>query len=1427
MLQLQAGYFIEELLPALATALAPTISEETIRALLRNLSYFEVETTLPLKGPGEEPDSLLAVATNLVSRGLPTRAPMNLAKHVLQYAWPQPVEQITDTQGNLRFVLNAEQHPETTALAWRALHILDPRIQPTAATLHKLASWESHGSDLERRFFTQTVRQEFGPALWQVLAPQTTLRSILEFAPEEAEQVHKALHVKPNEFTEQDVDFTLALPYPWYRTPLSPPVHGVVVEIDGQQHLEASQRQKDARRDWATEQAHWLTSRLPSAEFDTPQKALLNLREVVENHDYFRLLSVNYEQPLHASVTGQQAQQLLLTPLAVARVQRTLLECISNGVLPLHKAVWRLVIVEHDVPCGHLAIEGLQELMLELFELEGRERHLPEIQLQVFTSSEYEGAALHTAPGHAVQPLNAAVFTSSADLVLDVAMLQRPGFTPPARQLPAQAHLSIRSAYAPRTARRFQTAPLVAYPPIVQEYDREDEYEYPELPGRKEPLLYFLQNIFRKTGFRDGQLPILNRGLQGRSVLGLLPTGGGKSLTYQLAALLQPGVALVVDPIKSLMQDQYEGLQKNWIDATSYVNSSIRSATQRELRLRRLSRGELLFFFISPERMMIQSFRQQLQRMRSPQGASTRVGFNYCVIDEAHCVSEWGHDFRTQYLRLGDNARTYCRTFDGKSVPLYGLTATASFDVLADVERELRLDPDDVVRTRTTERKELSYRIIDVKNTESHRKERDPLGAAKHQQLRELLQSLPEDLQERIDTMKGKRFVPRNFHADSFYEAKAGHYPHAGLIFCPYKSERHAAGVRSIHAMLENVTALPLRVGYFMGSDQNDTDHDTAQGEMERMQSRFVGDQLNLLVATKAFGMGIDKPNVRFTIHYNYPGSIESFVQEAGRAGRDQACALNYVLFHESDRRIQEQFHQNSFKGRKKEALVMHELLSRVTFPALQQCAELGENLQEVFGLPVTVSLYPRPGQGEPRFLYVNQGFGVGYGRVDFSKPTAPVASLANKHESISAEQAQPLLDWLVGHLTDEAPEEVLASQAMLAEWLATRTSASSTAGIVSKLQQVAIGERPTPLTIGFVNGAYSEMAEIAAAYGCKLTEPLLKQAAAYTTTDQEFLANLRQHLSPEPPKEVFDALRRNYSRIREEQDTYKAVHRLCLLGVVEDYTIDYGARTLTLLLAPRPASDQHYLDRLEEYFRRYTTATNARQLCEQTRLREKGESLLEKCLGQILDFTYSEIAAKRRQAILEMEGACRNGLKGEDLSEFFDLYFNSKYARPHLLPEDTKQGTHFDQELLWKYLKYMAEPPDGLGKEKDNIKHLRGACARLLQAAPHNGALLLLDGFAMLFLEKHKPPSKADPRLEEVGRVKIREGLVAFYEQTQLTEEALSELARRYATEISLYEPSLGPYVLDQVVESILVDINSQWLLNFNKRFDNRAVVA
>jgi superfamily II DNA helicase RecQ len=239
--------------------------------------------------------------------------------------------------------------------------------------------------------------------------------------------------------------------------------------------------------------------------------------------------------------------------------------------------------------------------------------------------------------------------------------------------------------------------------------------------------------------------------LQHKTVIGLLPTGGGKSLTYQMATLLQPGVSMVIDPIRSLMQDQYDSLLSEGIDACNFINSTL-SAKQRGTNTNALKKGQILFCFVSPERLQIEAFRNALSEMKN-----NNVFFSYCVIDEVHCVSEWGHDFRTSYLALGHNAIRYCQTFSESPITLFGLTATASFDVLADVERELappgeNLDANAIVRFENTIRPELHYIIIPVKPSQediemanNQWEVREAVGRAKQSKLITLLRRMGDD----------------------------------------------------------------------------------------------------------------------------------------------------------------------------------------------------------------------------------------------------------------------------------------------------------------------------------------------------------------------------------------------------------------------------------------------------------------------------------------------------------------------------------------------------------------------------------------------------------------------------------------------------------------------------------------------------------
>ena len=307
-------------------------------------------------------------------------------------------------------------------------------------------------------------------------------------------------------------------------------------------------------------------------------------------------------------------------------------------------------------------------------------------------------------------------------------------------------------------------------------------------------MTFFLRDIFRKSSFRPGQLPIISHALGNMTTIGLLPTGGGKSLTYQLSCLLQPGVSIVVDPLVSLMVDQVRGLRDIRIDACDCVNSGM-NATEKAQKLNLLQNGALLFMLLSPERFMMENFRASLITMTE----KNHVFFAYGIIDEVHCVSEWGHDFRTSYLHLGRNMINFMNTKSGEPLAIIGLTATASFDVLADVERELTLggnlsiDSEAIVRPESDNRPELTYRVLEIASdfdelrspneefilkAESDWDVKAVVATAKRRRMYELFEQIPFDIEQlnATETEKTKAAHIEGFAAQAFYSYDSSKY---------------------------------------------------------------------------------------------------------------------------------------------------------------------------------------------------------------------------------------------------------------------------------------------------------------------------------------------------------------------------------------------------------------------------------------------------------------------------------------------------------------------------------------------------------------------------------------------------------------------------------------------------------------------------
>lgn len=404
--------------------------------------------------------------------------------------------------------------------------------------------------------------------------------------------------------------------------------------------------------------------------------------------------------------------------------------------------------------------------------------------------------------------------------------------------------------------------------------------------GNEETLLYFLNYFFRKERFREGQFEGVSNVLNKIDSLLLLPTGAGKSITFQLASLLTAGIVFVVSPLVSLMMDQVENLKQYGIDRVKAFAGSLSDVEKTEMNNLIIS-GNSIITYISPERLQIQSFRDVIENTLE------EIPVPMFVIDEAHCLSEWGHDFRTSYLNLGRIIREHCK-FNGTEPIIMALTGTASDNVANDVRNQLDIWKDgSLITPNKFDREELNYHIIECETKE------------KRQNLLETLEKLPSKF---------------DVEQETFYSLK-GEKTFSGLIFCPYVN-----GEFGTHKIRRILSDNEYSCKEYSGSPPKSSGKSKEEWEEKKRKAAddFKHNKCHMLVATKAYGMGIDKSNIRFIIHYNTPATIEAYYQEVGRAGRDRSQAMCILLASlddngEDDRDRVEYFHKKTYEGEKTE----------------------------------------------------------------------------------------------------------------------------------------------------------------------------------------------------------------------------------------------------------------------------------------------------------------------------------------------------------------------------------------------------------------------------------------------------------------------------------------------------------------------------
>ncbi|WP_164515900.1 DNA helicase RecQ [Bifidobacterium dolichotidis] len=337
-----------------------------------------------------------------------------------------------------------------------------------------------------------------------------------------------------------------------------------------------------------------------------------------------------------------------------------------------------------------------------------------------------------------------------------------------------------------------------------------------------------LQTTFGYEQFRPGQQDIIQAILQGRDVLGVMPTGAGKSLCYQIPAMLLDGVTLVISPLISLMRDQVDAANENGIPA-AFINTS-QTPDEQTMVFEQALAGQLKLVYVAPERLETSRFRS----------FASKCAISLVAVDEAHCISQWGQDFRSSYLGIGE----FLAALPTRPV-VAALTATATGRVRDDIVRLLGLQ-NPLIKVTGFDRTNLYF---DVLRLESKRK------------------------------------------TDWIIDELREHMGESGIIYCATRKTTEALA-DAINARLLNTDGKPLAAAYHGGMSAQQRD---------AAQRAFVNDETPVIVATNAFGMGIDKSNVRFVIHHNLPESIEAYYQEAGRAGRDGEPSRCTLLWNDGD----------------------------------------------------------------------------------------------------------------------------------------------------------------------------------------------------------------------------------------------------------------------------------------------------------------------------------------------------------------------------------------------------------------------------------------------------------------------------------------------------------------------------------------------
>ncbi len=1337
-MQNQAGYIIESLPDLYAGS-----QKHHVEGLVEILSFFDVKTDNDLSVKNLNPFAV--TIHNSIIRGLPTLAP-TFIEDIISATFLKTKKQYNQNKSFSYPFINDEFKDEI----FRSLHLIDPRL--SLKDLKKIIKFDDSEKQLKNRLVFDIIPLQIGDYFIQSLSINRSFENIFQNYGLKYVDAAKRINL-----ASRKVDFSIQLPYSEDNQPI-----GLAIELE-KKLLDDTPIIDIEQRDKLLNEIGWANLLyLKNFDLDDPQ-ALQPLIEF-SYQKYFENLRKNYERPLYKTSAGLESLQIALTPFEVARIQKIIIDYILAGLLDLDAKAWKIAVIERDIPGAFLAIQDLSKQFNNLYRLAGSKKTFPQIELDIFYTEEFENADLNILYQGHKDLVNNFDPQQDYDLVIDSSLLRYSDLDNMKIKTKAKNLAILRSCKYQRSSRKFLSTEPIKYKKFY-EIDAKSK-KNKTLESLQDNLMFFVKNIFRYYELEPEQLQVLSNLLSRQHTIANLPFTAEKTLIYQIAALLQSGLTLVITPLFTIQQDQIRKLKKYRIDTWSYINNSIYDIYSHIEQINAFLNANSLIIFSSAEAFHFDQFRKLSKELKLK-----NITFSLVVIDQIQNVSFWTSSFNFAYRSLKQNLDNFLPV--NRDYTILGLTSAANYDTLTDIQILFQINGQNII-TKYWDFNNLKFNIKYIGNNAQTIKE----SKLNHQQIE--LQKLDE--------------LTNNGKLDS------------NTLIYSFKAKKYYQELNS--------KIYDKELGFFDTKPQTSvflSSRRLAAISYDNFQ-KFINHQLDILIGNRPVAFGLDKKDIRKLIITSLPTGTEEFIHLIERTGRDlqpgqihlllsktkvQFEITKYVL---SDYRISAakqvfqtiyELHetlrllQYLYSNLQKDITLTNQLFTQPELSSdftLEQLLIL--RIKQDFDIWVYFELQPMI---DPSMIYVYD-YEENLGYIDLNRGT---------YENLASGNKKELAGQILGFLLYEI-QSIVGNPRDILLLLKEPLKISEKTNIIKKLASIKQGEQTT-ITIDFYNNIPEKIVELFA--DSELDTNQIIQIFDQTANFNEFSAQIKKIVGSKALRLKQADLQQLYLQYRDMFSTYRIVYYLYVTGLVADYLIDFRNQHFVLIL--QKLSEEQYLNRIYKHISPFVTKERALEVFEKIPKFE-GQNFAHKAVNYWIYFHHNIILENIYDSIQDFTQFLNTNHKDKNFDAKLHQYI-STYPYAKYLTELQDKIEKQQQDWL-KIIEYYI---NNIGFLKSNWKHLNKSAQIILDKQPSNFIARMLKGWTTLILsEDNDQLSRA---LDDIAL-----GFNLWRMQTGTTIEQFIE-------KINLFYKSLENinYDLKTRVEGLFtIKITNTWLKEFNKKF-------